>query len=38
VLVDVSRRPDLAEKYAVAVVPLAVVVGADGSAQERLAG
>ena len=29
-LVDVSRRPDLARKYGVAVVPLAVAVGADG--------
>ena len=30
VLVDVSRRPDLAAKYGVAVVPLAVEVDADG--------
>jgi hypothetical protein len=30
VLVDVSKRPDLARKYGVAVVPLAVAVGADG--------
>ena len=30
VLVDVSRRPDLARKYGVAVVPLAVRVAADG--------
>jgi len=38
VLVDVSRRPDLARKYGVAVVPLAVEVGADGTVQGRLAG
>jgi len=38
VLVDVSRRPDLARKYGVAVVPLAVEVGADGTVQRRLAG
>jgi hypothetical protein len=31
VLVDVSRRPDLARKYGVAVVPLAVRVAADGT-------
>jgi hypothetical protein len=37
VLVDVSRRPDLARKYGVAVVPLAVEVGADGTVQRRLA-
>lgn len=30
VLVDVTRRPDLARKYGVAVVPLAVRVAADG--------
>jgi hypothetical protein len=38
VLVDVSRRPDLARKYGVTVVPLAVEVGADGTVQRRLAG
>lgn len=38
VLVDVSRRPDLARKYGVAVVPLAVEVAADGAVQRRLAG
>lgn len=30
VLIDVSKRPDLARKYGVAVVPLAVRVAADG--------
>ena len=38
VLVDVSRRPDLARKYGVAVVPLAVQVGPDGLVEHRLAG
>lgn len=38
VLVDVSRRPDLARKYGVAVVPLAVEVGADGTVRGRLTG
>jgi hypothetical protein len=38
VLVDVSRRPDLARKYGVAVVPLAVEVRADGTIRRRLAG
>ena len=38
VLVDVSRRPDLARKYGVAVVPLAVEVGANGLVEKRLAG
>jgi thioredoxin-like negative regulator of GroEL len=38
VLVDVSRRPDLARKYGVAAVPLAVEVGADGTVRRRLAG
>ncbi|HUL60058.1 MAG TPA: DUF4395 family protein [Anaeromyxobacteraceae bacterium] len=38
VLVDVSRRPDLARKYGVAVVPLAVEVQPDGSVARRLAG
>lgn len=36
VLVDVSRRPDLARKYGVAVVPLAVAVRANGSVERRL--
>ena len=38
VLVDVSRRPELARKYGVAVVPLAVEVGADGAVRARLQG
>jgi hypothetical protein len=38
VLVDVSRRPDLARRYRVASVPLAVRVDALGAVQERLAG
>jgi len=38
VLVDVSRRPDLARKYGVAVVPLAVLVQSDGVVVRRLAG
>ncbi len=37
VLVDVSRRPDLARKYGVAVVPLAVEVGPDGAVLTRIA-
>lgn len=37
VLVDVSRRPDLARRYGVAVVPLALEVGADGRVLRRLA-
>ena len=36
VLVDVSRRPDLARKYGVAVVPLAVEVRADGRVARRI--
>lgn len=36
VLVDVSRRPDLARKYGVAVVPLAVVVRPDGRVERRI--
>ena len=36
VLVDVSRRPDLAKKYGVAVVPLAVAVAGDGSVDRRI--
>jgi len=35
-LVDVSRRPDLARKYGVAAVPLAVAVAADGRVVRRL--
>lgn len=38
VLVDVSRRPDLARKYGVAVVPLAFEVAPDGGVRRRLAG
>ncbi len=38
VLVDVSRRSDLARRYKVASVPLAVRVDADGLVLERLAG
>jgi hypothetical protein len=37
VLVDVSKRPDLARKYGVAVVPLAVEVAADGRVLGRVA-
>ena len=36
VLVDVSKRPDLARKYGVAVVPMAVSVRANGSVERRL--
>lgn len=36
VLVDVSKRPDLARKYGVAVVPLAVEVSADGAVRRRV--
>jgi hypothetical protein len=38
VVVDVSRRPDLARRYGVAVVPLAFEVGPDGAVLRRLAG
>ncbi len=38
VLVDVSRRPDLARRYRVHSVPFAVRVDAHGAVQERLAG
>jgi thiol-disulfide isomerase/thioredoxin len=38
VLVDVSSRPELARKYGVAVVPLALEVSADGAVVRRLAG
>jgi hypothetical protein len=37
VLVDVSKRPELARKYGVAVVPTIVAVHADGTIVERLA-
>ncbi len=36
--VDVSRRPDLARKYGIAVVPVAVRVGHEGRVTERIAG
>jgi hypothetical protein len=36
-LVDVSRRPELARRYHVAVVPAAFRVGGDGTVLERLA-
>jgi hypothetical protein len=35
--VDVSRRPDLARRYHVAVVPTAFAVAGDGTVVERLA-
>lgn len=38
VLVDVSKRPDLARKYGVAVVPLLVEVAADGRVTARAEG
>jgi hypothetical protein len=38
VLVDVSRRPDLARKYGVALVPLAYTVRGDGTVGERVGG
>lgn len=38
VLVDVSRRPDLARKYGVALVPLAYSVRADGTVGDRVGG
>lgn len=38
VLVDVSRRPDLARKYGVALVPLAYRVRADGTVGDRVGG
>lgn len=37
VTVDVSRRPEVAHRYGVAVVPMAVAVGADGTVLARLA-
>lgn len=38
VTVDVSKRPELAHKYGIAVVPVAVRVSADGTVVARLAG
>jgi hypothetical protein len=38
VTVDVSKRPELARKYGVAIVPTAVEVGPDGAVSLRLAG
>jgi hypothetical protein len=38
VTVDVSRRPELARKYGIAVVPTAVAVTPDGTVRLRLAG
>ena len=38
VTIDVSKRPELARKYGVAVVPTAFAVGADGTVAHRLAG
>jgi Domain of unknown function (DUF4395) len=35
--IDISRRPELARKYGVAVVPTVVAVAADGTVLERLA-
>ncbi len=35
--VDVRERPDLARKYGVAVVPMVVAIGPDGTVLERLA-
>ncbi|HEV8536425.1 MAG TPA: DUF4395 family protein [Candidatus Limnocylindria bacterium] len=37
VTVDVSRRPELARKYGVALVPTAVAVGPNGAVTQRLA-
>jgi hypothetical protein len=37
VLVDVSKQPELARRYHVAVVPTAFAVGGDGTVLERLA-
>jgi hypothetical protein len=36
VLVDVSRRPELARKYGISVVPLAVAVRADGTVARQI--
>ena len=38
VVVDVSRQPDLARKYGVALVPTAVAVSSTGAVRARLAG
>ena len=38
VTIDVSQRPDLARKYGIAVVPVAVRVTGEGRVVERLAG
>ena len=38
VTIDVSKSPELARKYGVAVVPTAFAVGADGTVAHRLAG
>ena len=38
VTVDVSRRPELARKYGVALVPTAVAVSSTGAVLARLAG
>lgn len=37
VVVDVSKRPELARKYHISVVPTALAVGGDGRVLERLA-
>ncbi len=37
VAIDISRRPDLARKYGIAVVPTAVAIGADGTVRARIA-
>jgi hypothetical protein len=37
VIVDVSRRPELARKYGVAIVPTVIAVRPDGTVLERLA-
>jgi len=37
VVVDISKRPELARKYNVSVVPTALAVGGDGRVLERLA-
>jgi tellurite resistance protein len=37
VTVDVRRRPDLARKYGIGIVPTAVAVAADGAITARLA-
>jgi outer membrane biosynthesis protein TonB len=37
-LVDVSKRPDLARKYGISLVPLAFKVDADGRVLARVIG